>query len=392
MKEYKFKIGDLVYAKCKTYNKEMWHTFLSKAKNRKGEVVKITTDHVDVMIDSGGLYFFYPEDLIVVNCGTCGLIWSCFQETTCIKNFKNWIPNPYEWRIKIGVGGGDIMTAGKFKIGDLVYTKQKTSCPDSWSIFLEDSPNRRGVVNILRYDGYYADIETDIGSLFSFNCKDLIPINCGTCGEDYYCCPVCIKFNFKYWWPKKEDIILVGIKVKATDQIKEEEKMEYKKISTINAETLLKAKLCGVSVYKSYLDKFGFDDIDETTFSSFIEFAKYNTCIKFLIDKGFIKAGYILTNMKDEKKTFYNMGDIFYCKSKLKYYMLARLGLTEAALISIPYGHRWSPQKKVKWIPGIISGKISKADFDIVANNHAFKFTKVNDKTKVYMDLATELD
>ena len=285
------------------------------------------------------------------------------------------------------------MEKSKFKIGDLVYAKQKTFNARTWEHFIRESKNRRGVVVTTGSDEDSIFVRIDSGLTFFFNPEDLVVVDCYSCNlysqsgckvqRPYPFNDYC--FNVKCWQPKKErENYLFGLsecKVKATDQIKEEEKMEYKKISTINAETLLKAKPCGVPVYKSYLDMFGFKDIDDITFPSFIEFAKYRSCIKFLIDKGFIKK--VVEKCCPPKEIFYNVGDVFYCKTKLTYYMLARLSSYEAVLISIPYGNRWSKSEEVKWLLGAI-GRISEADFNRVANNHAFKLTKVNDKTKVY--------
>jgi len=50
MEECKFKIGDIVYAKQKTFNKQTWESFLKTSKDRKGEVVAISKYRNEITI------------------------------------------------------------------------------------------------------------------------------------------------------------------------------------------------------------------------------------------------------------------------------------------------------------------------------------------------------
>jgi len=64
--------------------------------------------------------------------------------------------------------------------------------------------------------------------------------------------------------------------------------MKYKMIRPINAIELLKDKPCR-QFFAEYIEEFGYDDINETTFPRFIEFAKnIRDGINFLLFKNYI--------------------------------------------------------------------------------------------------------
>jgi len=255
---------------------------------------------------------------------------------------------------------GEIMKKYKFLIGDLVFVKQKIHCTN---FFLENSLNRRGRVIGIYTTINTINIETDT-EVFSFYYDDLIPIRCSTCSNylrertDIWCLykTRCSSTIYEKWKPKEDESYITD-----PDKwfIKKEEKNMYKLLNTINAKTLWEAYPCNIVAYEKYLNEFGFDDIDETTFPRFIEFAEnVSGGIKFLIDKHFIE--------KVEKEKYHYMGSRYKIDGCMV--MLVRPSIKEATLIVVDKkgGNRWGEAVEVSWKYDSINDncKISETDFN----------------------------
>ena len=93
MEAYKFKIGNIVCAKQKTFNKQTWESFLRTSKDGKGKVIAISKfrNEITIKLKNDNEFIFYPEDLDIVSCETCKhYISDCSLPSTRCISWSRW--------------------------------------------------------------------------------------------------------------------------------------------------------------------------------------------------------------------------------------------------------------------------------------------------------------